>query len=91
MRISFQSMAKRKSSSTGKRKQKTPRRVTPEMRVYDSHAAADEGDRTYWMTQTPAARLRELERLRQLNFGYGEGNPRPRLQRVLRVAELGEG
>jgi hypothetical protein len=41
--------------------------------------AADEGDLAYWRAQTPAARLRELERLRQFNYGYGQGKPLPRL------------
>ena len=84
-------MAKRKSASGGKQQSKARRRAKPEMRAYDSHAAADEADRAYWLAQTPAARLRELERLRRLNFGYGEGRPLPRFQRILKVAELGEG
>jgi hypothetical protein len=56
---------------------------------FDSMAAADEHDRAKWLAKTPYARLRELERLRQLNYGYGQGKPLPRFQRVLRVTELG--
>jgi hypothetical protein len=51
-------------------------------------AEADARDQAYWLAQTPAARLRELERLRQLNYNYGQGKPLPRLQRILRVASL---
>ena len=49
---------------------------------------ADARDQAYWQAQTPAARLRELERLRQLNYNYGQGKPLPRLQRILKIAEL---
>jgi hypothetical protein len=52
-------------------------------------AESDARDKAYWQAATPAARLRELERLRQLNYGYGQGKPLPRLQRILRIAELG--
>ena len=91
VRCMMLAMAKRKVASSVKRGSKTPRRVKAETRVYKSHVAADAADRAYWMAQTPARRLRELERLRQLNFNYGEGKPPLRIQRVLRVAKLGEG
>jgi len=52
-------------------------------------AESDAGNHAYWQAQTPAARLRELERLRQLNYGYGQGKPLPRLQRILKISELG--
>jgi hypothetical protein len=58
------------------------------MEVFDSCAAADEADRARQWAKTPAARLREVERLRRINYGYGEGKPIPRLQRVLEVFEL---
>ena len=54
-------------------------------------ATADESDLVYWRAKTPAARLRELERLRQFNYGYGQGKPLPRFQRVLKVTQLGQG
>jgi hypothetical protein len=60
------------------------------MRVFNSMQEADDYDRKYWWAQTPAARLRAAERLRQLNYGYGKGRPLPRFQRTLRVIELGE-
>lgn len=61
------------------------------LRVYDSFADADQADREYWWSKTPAQRLRECERLRQLNYGYGKGQPLPRFQSVLRVVELATG
>ena len=51
-------------------------------------AAADARDQAYWQAQTPAARLRELERLRQFNYNYGQGKPLPQFQRIIRIAEL---
>jgi hypothetical protein len=78
-------MAKKKKT---KRIRREPRFV-PEMRVFDSFAEADRADLEYWASKTPAARMRELERLRQINYGYGQGKPLPRFQRVLRVIELG--
>jgi hypothetical protein len=59
--------------------------------AFASPADADRADREYWWSRTPAARLRELERLRQINYGYGQGRPLPRFQSVLRVADLREG
>ena len=67
---------------------KTPRRKRATLQEM-TMADADAKDQAYWRSVTPAARLRELERLRQLNYGYGQGKPFPRLQRVLRIAELG--
>jgi hypothetical protein len=61
------------------------------MEVHESMEAADDADRERQWSRTPAQRLRELERLRQLNYGYGPGKPRPKFQRVLRIAKLGEG
>jgi hypothetical protein len=63
----------------------------PEIRVFDSFAEADQADLKYWASKTPAARMRELERLRQFNYGYGEGKPLPRFQKILRVIELRRG
>jgi hypothetical protein len=59
------------------------------MRVFSSFEEADQADREYWWSRTPAERLRALERLRQLNYGYGKGRPLPRFQRVLKIAKLG--
>ena len=50
---------------------------------------ADKAEREYWWSRSPAQRMRELERLRQLNWGYGKGKPTPRLQRIIRITELG--
>lgn len=62
-----------------------------EIREYKSFAEADQADREYWWSMRPIERLRELERLRQFNYNYGNGKPLPRFQRTLRVVELGEG
>lgn len=59
------------------------------LKTFDTFAEADQADREYWWSQTPAFRLRALEELRQLNYGYGKGKPLPRFERVLRVVELG--
>ena len=40
---------------------------------------------TYWWAQTPQERLRHIERLRQINYGYRAAE---RLQRILEFAEL---
>ena len=61
------------------------------LEVFQSMEEADKADRECSWSLTPAQRLRELERLRQLNYGYGPGKPRLKFQRILRVAELGRG
>jgi hypothetical protein len=73
-------------TTTGKRKRSKPRRANIESLAF---AEADQRDREYWWSRTPAERMRELERLRQLNYGYGQGKPLPRFQRILRVAQMG--
>ena len=80
----IEAMAKRKASKTSK---KTKSKWS--LKVFDSMADADEADRQYSWSRSPAQRMRELERLRQLNWGYGKGKPTPRLQRIIRVTELG--
>ena len=57
-------------------------------KIHDSFEAADEADRHYWWSRTPVERMQALERLRQMNYGYGDGKPRPQFQRVYRVVEL---
>jgi hypothetical protein len=52
---------------------------------------ADERDRRYWQSRTPRQRMQALEELRQMNYGYGKGKPEPKFQRVLKIAELGQG
>jgi hypothetical protein len=54
----------------------------------DGFEEADRLDREYWWTLTPTERLWALEFSRQVAFGYGNGNPVPRFQRVLEIAEL---
>jgi hypothetical protein len=82
-------MSRRRTTNNARTAGKTARRS--EMRVFDSMQDADAADRAYWWSRTPSARLRELERLRQLNYGYGKGRPLPRFQSTLRVVELGRG
>ena len=55
---------------------------------FDSFEAADQADREYWWSRSPQERMRALEQLREMNYGYGEGKPRPKFQRVLTVVEL---
>jgi hypothetical protein len=78
-------MAKRKASKTIRRgKSKWS------LQSFDSLAELDKTDRDHSWSRSPAQRMRELERLRQLNWGYGKGKPTPRLQRIIRIAEMGE-
>ena len=81
-------MAKKPKNKSVKRPAGEPRFI-PEMRVFNSFAEADQADLDFWRSKTPAARLRECERLRQFNYNYGQGKPLPRFQRILRVIELG--
>lgn len=46
---------------------------------------ADREDRDFWRSQTPIARLRHMEQLRELNYGSEVINAG--LQRVLAVSE----
>jgi hypothetical protein len=80
-------MAKRKASTTSK----IPKRKwSPQ--VIDSMAEADKADREYWWSRSPAERMRELERLRQENWGYGNGKPTLRMQKgLLRIVDMASG
>jgi len=79
-------MAKRKASKTARKaKQKWS------LQVFDSLADADKADREDSWSRSPAQRMRELERLRQLNYGYGKGKPTPRLERLLRIVDMASG
>lgn len=72
------------------RSSKTPAKRKAALRIFNSMQEADAADREYWWSRTPAHRLREAERLRQLNYGYGQGKSLPRFQRTLRVADMCE-
>jgi hypothetical protein len=53
-------------------------------------ALTDESDeRQFWHSVTPEERLRALEFLRQVMYGYDPTTAR--LQRVLEIAQLGKG
>jgi hypothetical protein len=43
------------------------------------------GDKDYWLSQTPYQRLKAVETLRQINYGYHKSSAR--LQRILEIAE----
>ena len=79
-------MGKRKPpcKTVGKAKRKRP------LQAFDSMAEADEAQRRYWWSRSPAERMRELERLRQLNWGYGNGKPAPRFQRTMTVVDMAD-
>jgi len=47
----------------------------------------DTGDRAFWLSKTPEERWEALELLRQIFYGYDPATAR--LQRVLRITELG--
>lgn len=42
-------------------------------------------DKAYWLSQTPYQRLKAVETLRQINYGYHKSSAR--LQRILEIAE----
>jgi len=65
-------------------------RAPMDLVVYKTSEEADAAEREYWLSRTPRQRMQALEQLRQMNFNYGPGKPRPKFQRVLRVLELGE-
>jgi hypothetical protein len=44
----------------------------------------DADDKQYWLAQTPYARLRHIEYLRQINYGH---RATARLQRVLEITQ----
>ena len=44
----------------------------------------ESGDKAYWLSRTPHERLRYVEMLRRINYGYRATS---RLQRVLEFAE----
>jgi hypothetical protein len=46
-------------------------------------------DRDFWLSKTPEERLAAVELLRAITYGYDPATAR--LQRVLSVAQLGEG
>jgi hypothetical protein len=93
--------AKAKFASAARRFKGTPRHKSSRqpttsldrsvVKVFNSFEEADQDDLEYWASRTPYERLRELERLRQLNYGYAEGKPQPRLQRIVTVAKLRKG
>ena len=43
------------------------------------------GDKEYWLSKAPYERLKAVETLRQLNYGYSQSTSR--LQRVLEIAQ----
>jgi hypothetical protein len=70
-----------------RRKTASGRRNMP-IRVFATMQEADEADRKYWWSRTPAERLRECERFRRSNWGYGNGKSFPRFQRTLRIVDM---
>ena len=60
-----------------------PKQLKRVLTIATSFEQCDAEDRAYWHAQTPEARWREMEELRQLNYGH----PIPRLQRVLEVVK----
>ena len=60
-----------------------------EVRVFDSFAERDTLDREYWKSLTPEERLTALEIMRQIAYGYDEGQRG--LQGFFEVAERKKG
>ena len=61
-----------------------------EKRASTSMKETGQYDREYWWSRTPAERMRAMERLRQLKYGYGPGKPYPKFEPIIRVMELGD-
>ncbi len=59
------------------------------MTVVHSFEEAERQDREYWLSVTPQERMRALELIRQIAFGYGNGRPFPRVPRVLQIIKPG--
>lgn len=55
-----------------------------------SFEEAERRDREAWWAMTPFARLRSLQRMRELQHGYGTGKTRAKFQRVLQVTKRNE-
>jgi hypothetical protein len=55
--------------------------------VYDSFEEADAAERAYWRSKTPAERMRALEEIRQMAWGYNDDS-RPEFQRVVEVVKF---
>jgi hypothetical protein len=71
-----------RSTLAKKRKQRVKR-------VLSIGNLADEGnDKAFWLSKTPDERMEALELLRQTIYGYDPSTAR--VQRVLKVVELGE-
>jgi hypothetical protein len=60
-------------------------RVNRKKMVIRTLGAGDD-DVAYWRSQSPAARMRAMELMRQIN--YGQAATSARLKRVLEVAQL---
>ncbi|MGA3066619.1 MAG: hypothetical protein ABSF29_07205 [Tepidisphaeraceae bacterium] len=70
---------------------KRARRSGWKLTSYRSAADADDADRRFWLSRTPRQRMQALEELRRFNYGYGDGKPQPRFQRILKVTKLRQG
>jgi hypothetical protein len=75
-------------ASTSQGQQAWPRLDRTAYVVANGFEEADRMDREFWWSRTPEERMRALELVRQVAYGYGPGKPVPRFQRVLVVDEL---
>ncbi len=57
------------------------------VRMFTSFKDAEQVDREYWLSRTPEERMKALEHIRQLAWGYDEES-RPEFQRLDRVFQL---
>ena len=62
----------------------TPILIKRVISIAESFEASAREEREYWLAQTPQERLRHVETLRRMNYGY---RATTRLQRVLEVVE----
>ena len=67
-----------------KKRKKNGQRIHREITVVANFADAEKKDKEYWLKQTPQARLRAMERMRQINYGKAATG---RLQRVLEIVQ----
>lgn len=61
------------------------------VRTFASFDEADRADRAFWLSRTPEERMRALEHVRQLAWGYSDADPQPRLPRTVGAIQLRAG
>lgn len=72
-------------SSKRRSKPKSKRSVRS---VAPSPGEAAAYDREYWLSRTPQERMQALEELRKITYGYGNGKPYPKFEKVIEILRI---